>query len=741
MIRTVSTKCVLLCFLIPYVLLIGAQSDFEMAEKAYEQGMYSITQVYLEHLLQDDPLNPHVPDAIYYLIKIYDMRGDFINLIYYTNQFLVHHIYNHRCQEVFDFLLEKLSEKRAYILAYEYIKNYDYFATNYSLLEIIGYGLIHSSQYDSGDYVLSLCPQTDTIKIVRARLQADPEQKIGILKTVEGVKGNVYLIEQYLAIGDTITAYEIYQKIPKAEVTTDLLYRFTKIALLFEKTIVREFTARLDKNKGFSNKCILLETLATGYLARKITPEDEEEMKLLIQVSEIESVSTSPPESIDVDSLLLYASHIETRSSYYLDSVYCEKLIKEDRIEEADNVMSGYFHYANVRDYVRTVRARKYFKNKNYHKAMTEIILSNSKSPEMLFLLAECSKELGKNPAALYATVVDAAADTVLSCRALKGLIESEFANGNYNNIVGYTVEDFENDTTLIRLYVKSLARTGQHKKANAIFTTYFSGVDYDVANYYGEFLVQSENYHSARHHYDSLITFTNDNMPASVYYNWALIPFFQGDIDTARARFNLYIKNFENTENYYKALFKIATIHYTQEHYDSAGYYYGRASVDSSLQLDALQNQVICYKRAAYWNGVIEVGSQILETIDEDGEASVRFDIGYALLRAGKPKYAIEQLGIAARHASTPEYYYWLGEAYLSKGDLVRAFYEYQKIVDVFPKDDMWYPTALYKTGIILELIDDLEAARKVYEKMIRARGLGDIWGAEAQKRLEGLE
>ena len=113
----------------------------------------------------------------------------------------------------------------------------------------------------------------------------------------------------------------------------------TKIALLFEKTIVGEFTARLDKSKGFTNKRILLEALATGHLSRKIIPDDEEEMKLLIQVSEMESVSTSLPEGVDVDSLLLYSPDIKIHSSFYLDSVHCEKLISEDHIEEADNII------------------------------------------------------------------------------------------------------------------------------------------------------------------------------------------------------------------------------------------------------------------------------------------------------------------------------------------------------------------------------------------------------------------
>jgi TolA-binding protein len=542
-------------------------------------------------------------------------------------------------------------------------------------------------------------------------------------------------------MGDTIAAYELYENIPKTEVDTDLLFRFIKIALLFEKPVAEEFTARLAKRKGFSNKCILLEALATGHLAKKIIPDDEEEMDLLMRVSERESVSTAPPDGVNVDSLLLYVPDTKISSNFYLDSVYCEKLISEGHIEEADNIMSNYFRFTNVRNFVRTVRARKFFRNKEYQNAMIEIILSNNKNPEMLFILAECSKAFGENPIELYETIMNTTEDTMLFHRALKGFIESEFANENYSAIVQYTTEDFQNDTMLIRLYIKSLAKTGQQKQALAVCLTYFPVVDYDIANSYGEYLIHSNNYHSARQYYDSLVTVEDGRAPASIYYNWALVPFLQGKIDTAQARFYLYIDRFENTENYFRALFKIATIHYTREQYDSAGYYYGRASIDSSLQLDALQNQIVCYKKAANWNKVIEVGSHILEIVDESEEASVRFDIGYASLRAGKLKYAIEQLSIAAQHTSTPDNYYWLGEAYFAKGDLVKAFYQYQKIVDAFPRDDMWYPTALYKTGIILELIDDLEAARKIYKKMVKTRGLGDIWGAEAQKRLETLE
>ena len=161
-----------------------------------------------------------------------------------------------------------------------------------------------------------------------------------------------------------------------------------------------------------------------------------------------------------------------------------------------------------------------------------------------------------------------------------------------------YTSEDFQNDTNLIKIYIKSLARTGKKVHADSIFHTYFSNIDYEVVNYYGEFLIDSKKYLQARNYYDSIVHTAGNNVVEKVYYNWALVPFLQGKIDTALVRFGFYIDNLRDAKNYYNALFKVATINYLQEDYDSAGYYYGLASKDSSLQHAALQNQLICYKK-----------------------------------------------------------------------------------------------------------------------------------------------
>jgi hypothetical protein len=49
-----------------------------------------------------------------------------------------------------------------------------------------------------------------------------------------------------------------------------------------------------------------------------------------------------------------------------------------------------------------------------------------------------------------------------------------------------------------------------------------------------------------------------------------------------------------------------------------------------------------------------------------------------------------------------------------------------------------MWEPTAEFKSGLALEFMDKTAEAKKLYEGIIKRRGKGDVWGAEALKRLE---
>ena len=737
-----------LCFALA-CLMWAAEGDFEIAKKAYEKEEYKIAEVYLDNFLREEPHGEYIPDATYYLIRVYDKRGDFIKLFSSASLFLNNYKYDHRCKEILTILLKRLNEKEAFNVALDYIEKYDYLIDDYEILEETGYGLFEQNKKVSADYIFSLVPQSDTVKILRAGITGDFFEKREKYESLTGPEGRIYLIEFLLETGDTIEAYEVYRLVDLKHVRDNVLYRYAKISILFDKLKFTKLTKRLKKLGAYKNKSLLLEALSSGYLEELIIPGDQEECVLLIEYFKQDTVSRNLPDSVDSD-LLISDSLLEDNivsikgkigANYYLDSLYCDILLNNDRINEAFGVIAPYLKYQNTIDYTRKIRALKYYDEGKFDLAAKDIILSHNDEPEVMLVLAHSLTSIGNNAVYLYEEIVNTARDTLLLSQALKSLVKINFENKKYHDVIKHKFDILDNDTSLVRIFLYSLARTGKKRKADSIFRQYFTNKDYAFENYYGEYLIDKKKYIKANRYYDSIIHSTEDNLPDRLYYNWALIPFLQGKVDTALNRFVYYVDDFRGGKEYYKAAFKIATINYLRQEFDNAAYYYGLASMDELLRNDALQNQLICYKKSGNWDRTVETGKKILQSITDDKELDIQFEIGYAYLRSGNAKDAIEYLKNAASSNSIPEYHYWLGESYLAKADFIRALYQYQKIIELFPKDEMWTPTAEYKTGIVFEFMDEFDEAKRVYKEIIKKRGIGDTWGTEAQKRLETIQ
>jgi tetratricopeptide (TPR) repeat protein len=488
--------------------------------------------------------------------------------------------------------------------------------------------------------------------------------------------------------------------------------------------------------------------LETGRLDYQELPLDEDESSLLALYVRRDTVSRRRPEQINIDSLLadsLARANIsrvrhETKS-YFLDSVYTDMLLRDGRFRDAYGVAKPYLAYHNTVRFARMVRALFLYQDGKHARAARDIVLSRTRAPQWLFLLANSLRLLGREADYLYEDVIKMSSDSALIHRAQRELVRIHYDRGAYADVVKFGFEIARNDTQLVELYAYSLAREGNYSEAVSIFEQYFQNVDYDLKNYYGEFLIEKKKYSSAQAHYDSIVMEKQRNVPVSLYYNWALIPFLQGNIDTAMARFQYLRRASPRSAEVFQVFFKIATLYYAQQEFDSAAHYYGLASEDDSLRVDALQNQLVCFKKSSRWADVIDVGNRLLEYAVEEEKHSIMFELGYAFLRSGIIRQAVEFLKTAAILKPSQEYYYWLAETYLGKGNFVRALYYYQKTIDAFPEDDMWTPTAWYKTGIVLEFLGEYNDARDVYEQITRKRGRSDTWSIEAQKRIEALD
>jgi tetratricopeptide (TPR) repeat protein len=691
-----------LCF---FIFTSGETDDFFHGEQAFQKGEYKLAEIYFSHLLADEPFNEHIPDAVYYMAKIYEIQGNFIDMVTYANRFLEDFKYDIRGKEIFNLVLTQLGRAKAYSVALEYIKRYDYLIDDFQILERIGNGLFEQNRLMLADYIFSLCSQTDTIKIIRAQLNKDHAERKEIYESVENVKGKIYLTEFLLETGDTIAAFQTYNGIDHEILHVALLYRYAKLSKLFDRRELPEILEELMITPGFDKKAKLLDEQFS--FQSLIIPDDQEELKLLIEHLGQDTVMTTLPDTVNIDSIMpdsiteegLLFLHDTLGDYYFLDSLYCDFLISNSRISEAYTVIKPYLIYKNTQNFTRKVRALMSYANGEYQLAAKDLILANVKHPLYRFILANSLTKLGFDAIAIYEDLLHVTSDSVFIFRVNKKLLDGYLSVGKYKSITKLDLQIFENDTSLVRIYAHSLAHIGKKHKADSLLSQYFLEPDYDYLNHYGENLIEGKKYKAAAVLYDSLTSLADKRLPGIIYYNWALIPFAKGQADTALYRFQLFFDDLKKDEIYAKTSFKIATIKYLQHEFDSAAFYYDLASKDDDLRLDALQNQLICYKKYGNWSMVIETGRKILP------------------------------------------FYYWLAEAYVAKGDFSRALYQYLRIVDLFPADEMWTPTAEYKIGIAFELMEEFKEAKKVYNGIIRRRGAQDTWGIEAQKRLEILE
>lgn len=723
-------------------------NDFDLGKKYYERSDYGIARAFLEEYIKVSPDGPSVPEARYYLIRIADADRDFPEFWDLANGYLKNDRWGARREEIFNLLLTRLVEQGSFRAAFGYLEKYDYLDPDTLLRERIALTLLEQTPGD--DRVWDMSPQTDSFRILRASCISDALVRDEILSGVSGFKGRLLRVENFLQAGDTVRAYYVFPDSVPEELPAGLRYRFTKICRLFNRDKFDGSRSRLRQLKGYENKADLLGALEYGRGQEKIVPRDDEENRLWVQACGYDTVSHALPDSIDLDSILSDTARAFTlldslrtvyRPNFHLDSLYAAALLERGRDEEAGAAVDGYLKYHNVRRFVLTVQGFASFARGDIGPALKNLILGQNRSASTLYRIAVCLERSDRDGRECFRAALALRPDSTLKLAILRKLLPVEFARGNYPALAAYRAEELTADTALLGLHLKSLARTGARDRSDSLYLACFGELDPGYLNGYGEYLMDKRYFPRARALYDSIVAFSVVRLSDTTFYNWALVPFQAGEYDTAQERFHFCAARFPKSELSSSVLFKIATIKYQLGDFDSAGSYYVKSAADSSFRHDALKNAVIAYKKAEEWNEVISAGRRYLDLALPLEKADASFEIGYACLRLGNFRKSINYFRTAVAADPQPEFHYWLAETYLGRGDFIRALYHYQAIVNKFPKDEMWVPTAEFKSGLALEFLDRTAEAEKLYRGIIKRRGAGDVWGAEAVKRLELLK
>ncbi len=725
--------------------------DFSIALKNYEQGEYYIARVFFEQFVNNNPYDTLIPQAYYYLLKIYDQNNDLTKFFSRANKFLESFTYDKKREEIFNLLLKKLVEQNTYYLAYKYIQKYDYISVDTVLLSKIILNL--STQTIFIDKFLEIFPENESLKILKALTIKNLNERTQIFQTIKKPRSSLYLIDNYLLIGDTVSAWEEYQSIKLNEIPENMLYRWAMFAIIFNENDLKKILSRLETYPELKEKKKILNIFIEKRLPDSISIQQDQDLKFVqkfFNMRHIDSTQLLFPENINMDSILNDTSNIENnllslrqqiKSNYKLDSIYCEHLIKKQAYAEAYNVIKDYLPYPETRNFSRMTRALKYCAENNFKMALNDLIFCLNNDPYIKFIYAECLKQTGRDPVPVYEELLASCRDSLIRFQSLSEYIKYKYNKDDYPAITKIVFQEIQNDTDLTKLYLLSLVRTGKTAKAETLYQKIFGNLDLDFHNARINYLMENKLWKKASIVLDSLIKITEYQNNQILNYNNALVAFCTENYAYAETCFHNFISRFKKNKYYYPALFKIGTLKYLKQSFDSAAYYYGLAAKDSMLRIEALQNQLLALKKSERWAELIDVGQMFIKICPDSMKPDYYFEIGYACLRAGLINQAIKNLKTAISLKSNVNYHYWLGEAYLGKGDFQRALYHYQKIVYNFKKDEMWYPTALFKTGLALEMLDEMKEAKEIYHRIIKERGTGDIWGNEAQKRLELLK
>jgi|GEM_PF-786077 len=726
-----------------------ATDDFYTALKNYENGNYRIAQIFFENFINENPSDTLIPDATYHLLKVYDKKGEFIKFLNLSNYYLNSFKFHQKRVEVFNLLLQRLLEKKTYDLAFDYIKKYDYLWVDTIFLNKIILNL--STQGRNIDELLRFSPNNDSLKILKALGLNDFNERVRIFKEISGIKGKLYLIENYLLMGDTVNGYDEYRKIRSEDIPDDYLYIWARLSLDFNKSDFYKIINIMERKDKLKEKSKILNIFIRNEMPDSIVINDRIDIQMLQKFFNIRHIPPdqfSKPEGID--SILGDTTEIENKikkirknqkRNFYLDSLYCEILLKKERYGEAYDIIKYYLEFAETNNYARIIRALKLYNEKKYRDALKDLFLASFNDQHIKFIYAECLEYNNLNPESLYEELSTTASDSIIKYKSFRNYIKYTFQQKKYSTIAKIKQEAIFTDTSLTRYYLLSLVYTGKKSRAESLYIQKLGGLDKDFYCAEVQYLVENNLLIKAQNLIDSIINLPDySNDETMNYFAW-FIPFRRGDYKNAESHLKEFIKKFRNSKYYSSAIFKIGTLKYLNLEFDSSAYYYKLAATDSALKLEALKNQIIALKKTERWDELIETGKKVIEICPDSIKSEYHFETGYAYLKKGNIKNAIEYLKMATNLKPSVEYHYWLGEAFLGKGDFIRALYHYQKVTSDFKKDRMWYPTALFKTGLALEMMDEIREAKNVYRKIIKEFGEADIWATEARKRLEQLE
>lgn len=166
------------------------------------------------------------------------------------------------------------------------------------------------------------------------------------------------------------------------------------------------------------------------------------------------------------------------------------------------------------------------------------------------------------------------------------------------------------------------------------------------------------------------------------------------------------------------------------------AGDYYPKAL----LYLDK------CYGDTRLWDQAIAVTREYLNKYPRGEHVfALKVALGRHLMNLKEYDRAIAHFRDLLPYADTEseaEIQFNIAQCYKEMGNFERATAEYLKVKYLTPRTKLpWHVTALFETGRCLLRLDEVEQAKKMFQRIVREQGAGSNFGRFALKQLEEID
>ena len=292
----------------------------------------------------------------------------------------------------------------------------------------------------------------------------------------------------------------------------------------------------------------------------------------------------------------------------------------------------------------------------------------------------------------------------------------------------------------------ESFRRQGRHDEAIAAYNQVLDTDPNNVGAYVGlgRTAADKQDWQAAIGYYNQALARNPDDNSAHFWLGQALVE--QGFYERALDEFNIVlVHDPNNVQALYgagRAYNNIAVGTYGID--DAQALEYDSKALDLLNQAlarrpdyaEALFERGKLYERRGQINGAIADYGRAAELNPQN--ATALFYQGKLYLGQNNVEAAADALDTSVRRdPNNPEAIYWLGRAYRAQNKPAAAIKAFQKARELNPN----YHEAHYFEGLTQEESTQIDAARAVYEELIKQAPADDPWRQQAEERLRALQ